>query len=137
MKHVNQNGNTQKELLNTQLKTDMNTVKLYLLTLKDAIILYQGRKRLNIEDRNERLSFNAFRHLSDRLGYKDSSTVYKLINQSTSKVKMGVEDLAHLCIEMMDISPLEDLINEVKEKISDKKESIKNHYQEQLNFLEQ
>lgn len=111
-------------------------MKLFLLTLKDSILQYQGRKRLQIEDRQDRNNFNAFRYLSGKLGYKDETSIYKMINQSTSRVKMGVDDLANICIETMDASPIEDLLNEVKEKIAHKKELVKSNYQEQLHFLE-
>lgn len=111
-------------------------MKLFLLTLKDSILQYQGRKRLQIEDRKERNSFNAFRHLSAKLGYKDETSIYKMINQSTSRVKMGVDDLSNICVEIMDASPIEDLLNEVREEITRRKELVKSHYQEQLHFLE-
>lgn len=49
---------------------------------------------------------------------------------------MGVDDLANICVEIMDASPMEDLLNEVKEEIVRKKELVKSRYQEQLHFLE-
>jgi hypothetical protein len=71
------------------------------------------------------------------MGYKDDSTLYKMINQSSSRVKMGVDDLEFLCVEMMDASPIEDYLKEVKEKISNRKEKVKGQYQDQLSLLEQ
>jgi hypothetical protein len=112
-------------------------MKLFLLTLKDSIIQYQGHKRLQIENREERNNFNAFRFLSTRMGYKDDSTLYKMINQSSSRVKMGVDDLEFLCVEMMDDSAAEDFVAGIKEKIALKKEKMKEQYQEQLELLEQ
>ena len=111
-------------------------MKLYLLTLKDAILRYQGRKRLTIENRLKRNNYNAFRELSQWLGYKDETTLYKMINQSTSRVKLGVRDLAKICIRVMDSSAIEDLLREVNEEIENKKEKIKSEYQEQLSLLD-
>lgn len=111
-------------------------MKLFLLTLKDSIIQYQGLKRLQMENREERNNFNAFRFLSVKMGYKDDSTLYKMINQSSSRVKMGVDDLEFLCVEMMDDSAAEDFVAGIKEKIAHKKEKMKEQYQEQLELLE-
>jgi hypothetical protein len=121
---------------NNKMKPEKNSVTLFLLTLKDSIIKFQGRRRMQIEDRKERNTFNAFHYLSNKLGYKDPTAVYKFLNQSTSRVKLGVDDLAQLCIETLDAAPVEDLLSELKEKISERKLQIKNHYQEQLKFFD-
>lgn len=39
-------------------------------------------------------------------------------------------------IRQMDAAPIEDFLREVKEKIANKKGTIKEQYQEQLSFLE-
>jgi len=109
-------------------------MKPYLLTLHDTIIGYQGRKRLQIADRNDRNKFNAFRFLSSLLGYKDDSTIYKMINQSTSRVKMGVDDLEGICIEALDSRPIEDLLIHVNEKIAERKKAIKRQVETQLSL---
>jgi hypothetical protein len=111
-------------------------MKLFLLTLKDSIIQYQGRKKLQIENREDRNNFNAFRYLSTKMGYKDDSTLYKMINQSSSRVKMGVDDLEFLCVEMMDASAAEDFVAGIKEKISHRKEKVKEQFKDQLSLLD-
>jgi Tfp pilus assembly protein FimV len=108
----------------------------YLLTLKESLDKYQGEKRLSIENREERNSFNAARHLSKKLGYQDETTIWKFIVQSTSKIKFGVLDLANLCIEMEDTSAIEDLLSEVKEEIERKKLRRKEKLQDELKLFE-
>jgi argininosuccinate lyase len=93
----------------------------FLLTLRESIDKFQGKKRFQIENREERNSFNAARYLSRKLGYADETTFWKFINNSTSKIKFGVKDLCEACIEMEDCSAIEDLLIEVKEEIEKKK----------------
>lgn len=104
----------------------------FLLTLRESIDKFQGRKRFQIENREERNSFNAARYLSKTLGYSDETTVWKFISQSTSKVKFGVNDLTKLCIEMEDASCIEDLLHEVQEEIEKKKLRKKEQLQDEL-----
>ena len=111
--------------------------KFFLLTLKESLDKYQGRMRMRIENREDRNSFNAARYLSKTLGYADETTVWKFLNQSTSKVKFGVEDLATMCIEMEDPSGIEDLLIEVKEEIGKKRDKRKEQLKEELEAFEQ
>lgn len=108
----------------------------FLFTLKEAIDEFQGKKRLEIEDWDERNSFNAARHLSRKIGYADQTTVWKFINKSTSKIKFGVDDLVNICIEIENIDALEVLLGEVKEQIKKKRERRRNLLQEELKFFE-
>jgi hypothetical protein len=117
------------------MKTDMSMRNYYLLTLREAIDEFQGRKRLELEDRDARNSFNAARYLSAKLGYCDETTVWKFINQSTSKVKFGVGELAAMCIEIGSAAAIEDLLSEVKEEINKKKALKKEKLQNQLSLL--
>lgn len=108
----------------------------FLLTLRETIDEYQGKKRLEIEDWDERNSFNAARYLSHKIGYSDQTTVWKFINKSTSKIKFGVDDLVNICIEIENASALEDLLQEVKEEIKKKRERRRNLLQQELKFFE-
>lgn len=110
-------------------------MKTYLLTLADTIIKFQGRMRLRMKNRQERNAFNAYHYFAELLGYKDLKTIYKMVNQSTSRVKIGMDDIEQICIEAMDSSPIEDFLIEVNEKIELKKEQIRKKYQEELELL--
>jgi len=109
---------------------------IYLLTLKECILDYENRRKAKIENRIERLKFKATRFLSSEiLGYKDDTTVHKFINKSTSRVKLGADQLADICIEMEDIRPVEDYLFEIKESIKRKQERRMSMFQEELKFM--
>jgi len=109
---------------------------LYLKTLKEALTAYQGKRRAASKDRNERNTFNAIRWFSTEFfEYGDDCTVQKFINRSTSRVKFGVDELVAMCVEMEDISTIEDLLIEVKEEIELKREKRKEQLQLELRLL--
>ena len=84
---------------------------LYLKTLKEALTKYQGKRRASAKDRTERNTFNAVRWFSTQFfEYSDDCTVQKFINRSTSRVKFGVDELVLMCVEMEDISTIEDML---------------------------
>lgn len=108
----------------------------YLITLRENIIVFQGKYRKRLKDRRERNTFNAFHYLSTAvLHYADPSTMYKHINKSTSKVKFGADELAAICIELEDVTAIEDYLLEVKEEIRLKKELRKIELQRQLSLF--
>ena len=109
---------------------------LYLKTLKEALLKYQSRRRMAAKDRTERNTFNAIRWFSSEFfEYGDDCTVGKFINRSTSRVKFGVDELVAMCVEMEDVTTIEDMLAETKEEIELQKEKRKEQLQLQLQLL--
>ena len=107
----------------------------WLITLKESIEEYQGKKKAQFDNREERNAFKATRHLAKLLGYNDETVVYKFINKSTSKVKFGVEELTRICIEIENPAAIEDMLEEVKEAIQKKMDKRKEVLSNQLKLM--
>lgn len=111
--------------------------RLYKLTLKDKVYDYQTTKREAIENRLERMAFNANVYLSTiLLGYKDQTTMNKFYEPSSSTVKFGMDDFAQVCIEIESEEVVDDFCEELKELIREKKKLRKEKLSAQLNSID-
>ncbi len=110
---------------------------IFLVTLKESIENCQSKRRRQIPDRILRNKYNLMRWLSTEiLDYSDPTTVNHFLNQSTSKIKFGLEDFAKICIEIEDVSAVEDFTQELRDEIQTKRERRKEKLQLELKLTE-
>jgi hypothetical protein len=83
-------------------------------------ILYTMIKGWENEERLRRddYAFDAFEHLSDKIGHKNSSTLRKMCGPKSSRAgaKLGIEDAMILMTEMNDYRLLDFIREELKRR---------------------
>ena len=79
--------------------------------LEEAIFVWQKEQKQIQNDRR----FNAKKYLAQALGYKDENIIYKFLDPNNSaSVKLGIEDLEKISIEINYLTPLENYLTGLK-----------------------
>jgi hypothetical protein len=79
--------------------------------LEEAIFTWQKEQKQIQNDKR----FNAKKYLAQALGYKDENIVHRFLDPNNSaSVKLGIEDVEKILLEINDLTPLENYLTGLK-----------------------